>query len=165
MNRACDRPCKAICGFSSPTRLLTLHAGSFVRCLRRFRGGEFLEARIIPKRIEHPHRPSVVLLISHKIILLIAHIRANIQRSDVRMGFQERKYEPQETRRRFQRGAFAFLDSRRIVLADASHSGSEQRLFCIGRTPRGILTVRYAHRGERIRIIGAGILEERQTNL
>jgi len=56
----------------------------------------------------------------------------------------------------FSEARFAFLDSRRIVLADASHSGSERRLFFIGRTPRGILTVRYAHRGERIRIIGAG---------
>lgn len=32
----------------------------------------------------------------------------------------------------------------------------EARLFCIGRTERGILTVRFSYRGETIRIIGAG---------
>jgi hypothetical protein len=163
MNRACDRPCKAICGFSSPTRLLTLHAGSFVRCLRRFRGGEFLEARIIPKRIEHPHRPSVVLLISHKIILLIAHIRANFQRSDVRMGFQERKYEPQEIRRRFQRGAlrvsrfssyrFGRREPQRLRTASLLHWPYAARNRSL-RAPRR----ENSHHWRRI-------LEERQTNL
>lgn len=56
----------------------------------------------------------------------------------------------------FSEARFAFLDPRRIILADASHSSSEPRLFCIGRTRRGILTVRYARRGNRIRVIGAG---------
>jgi uncharacterized DUF497 family protein len=50
----------------------------------------------------------------------------------------------------------AFLDSERILLEDTTHSESEPRLFCIGRTRRGILTVRYTRRSGHIRIIGAG---------
>lgn len=49
-----------------------------------------------------------------------------------------------------------FLDRRRILLEDVAHSGSERRLFCIGQTDCGILTVRYTRRADRIRIIGAG---------
>jgi uncharacterized DUF497 family protein len=50
----------------------------------------------------------------------------------------------------------AFLDSKRILLGDITHSSSEPRLFCIGRAERGILTVRYTRRRACIRIIGAG---------
>lgn len=50
----------------------------------------------------------------------------------------------------------AFLDSERILLEDITHSESEPRLFCIGRTEHGILTVRYTRRIGQIRIIGAG---------
>lgn len=50
----------------------------------------------------------------------------------------------------------AFLDSKRILLEDMTHSESEPRLFCIGRTDYGILTVRYTRRSGHIRIIGAG---------
>jgi hypothetical protein len=56
----------------------------------------------------------------------------------------------------FSEARLAFLDPRRIVLADASHSGEEPRLLCIGRTARGILSVRYTRRASSIRIIGAG---------
>ena len=50
----------------------------------------------------------------------------------------------------------AFLDPRRVVAVDEAHSKKEARLFCIGRTRRGIATVRFTQRGDRIRIIGAG---------
>ena len=50
----------------------------------------------------------------------------------------------------------AFFDSERILLEDITHSEWEPRLFCIGRTERGILTVRYTRRSGSIRIIGAG---------
>lgn len=50
----------------------------------------------------------------------------------------------------------AFLDLLRLITVDEGHTKSEPRLFCIGRGPRGILTVRYTHRNGRIRIIGAG---------
>jgi uncharacterized DUF497 family protein len=50
----------------------------------------------------------------------------------------------------------AFLDPQRLVFEDFAHSGDEPRLLCIGKTSRGILSVRYARRGGRVRIIGAG---------
>jgi len=50
----------------------------------------------------------------------------------------------------------AFYDKNRLIVHDEAHSDSEERLFCIGRTPKGILTVRFTVRGNRIRIIGAG---------
>ena len=50
----------------------------------------------------------------------------------------------------------AFYDPQKLIEIDAAHSGEEPRLLCIGRTERGILTVRFTYRGETIRIIGAG---------
>jgi uncharacterized DUF497 family protein len=50
----------------------------------------------------------------------------------------------------------AFLDRCRVIARDVSHSRSEQRYYCFGRVGDGILTVRFTHRGEVIRIIGAG---------
>ena len=50
----------------------------------------------------------------------------------------------------------AFLAARRVMATDEAHSATELRLFCIGKTARGILTVRFTVRGESIRIIGAG---------
>ena len=50
----------------------------------------------------------------------------------------------------------AFLDSRRVIAEDLSHSGNEHRYFCFGRVDTGIMTVRFTWRGRRIRIIGAG---------
>ena len=50
----------------------------------------------------------------------------------------------------------AFYDPKRLISADEGHSAEETRLFCIGRTGRGILMVRFTYRGETIRIIGAG---------
>ena len=50
----------------------------------------------------------------------------------------------------------AFLDPLRVIAVDEGHSRKEPRLFCIGRSHRGIVTVRFTQRGDHIRIIGAG---------
>jgi len=51
----------------------------------------------------------------------------------------------------------AFLDPLRVIAVDEAHSQQrEQRLFCIGRSERGIVTVRFTRRGDCLRIIGAG---------
>lgn len=51
---------------------------------------------------------------------------------------------------------FAFADPDRLILEDAAHSVDEKRFFCIGKTSGGIATVRFACRGQKIRIFGAG---------
>jgi uncharacterized DUF497 family protein len=51
---------------------------------------------------------------------------------------------------------FAFADPCRVILKDMEHGGDETRYFCLGRVAEGILTVRFTHRGETIRIFGAG---------
>ena len=56
----------------------------------------------------------------------------------------------------FKTAAGAFLDPGRVILEDEKHSGMETRRYCIGATREGIVTVRYTHRGDQIRIIGAG---------
>jgi len=56
----------------------------------------------------------------------------------------------------FTEATAAFYDPKRLLSADEGHSGEEPRLFCIGRTARGILMVRFTYRGDTIRIIGAG---------
>ena len=43
---------------------------------------------------------------------------------------------------------------------DEGHSQDEDRYFCVGRIPGGIVTVRFAIRENRIRIIGAGFWRE-----
>lgn len=50
----------------------------------------------------------------------------------------------------------AFHDPKHLISIDEGHSGEETRLFCIGRTVRGILMVRFPYRGNTIRIIRAG---------
>jgi hypothetical protein len=50
----------------------------------------------------------------------------------------------------------AFLDPRRVIAEDMTHSGGEGRFYCIGRVDDGILTVRFTLRGNVIRIFGAG---------
>ena len=54
----------------------------------------------------------------------------------------------------------AFYDSKHLISADEGHSAEETRLFCIGRTARGILMVRFTYRSETVRIIGAGYWRE-----
>lgn len=50
----------------------------------------------------------------------------------------------------------AFLDHRRVIAEDTTHSSEEERLYCIGRVGDGIMTVRFTYRGDIIRIYGAG---------
>lgn len=56
----------------------------------------------------------------------------------------------------FEVAQHAFLDPRRVIAEDQSHSGQEQRYFCFGLVEGGVMTVRFTHRTGRIRIIGAG---------
>ena len=51
---------------------------------------------------------------------------------------------------------FAFTDPHRVIAEDLSHSSSEKRYYCFGWVRGGILTVRFMHRGDIIRIFGAG---------
>lgn len=60
----------------------------------------------------------------------------------------------------FMEAQSAFMDPSRLILADEKHSQEEARWFCIGRVPKGILTVRFTLREEKIRIIGAGYWRE-----
>ena len=56
----------------------------------------------------------------------------------------------------FEFAQYAFADPDRVIAEDLSHSQEEQRHFCFGRIGDGILTVRFTHRGNVIRIFGAG---------
>lgn len=60
----------------------------------------------------------------------------------------------------FMAAQVAFLDPNRVILEDTKHSIKEKRYFCIGKIPEGILTVRFTHRANKIRIIGAGFWRE-----
>jgi len=50
----------------------------------------------------------------------------------------------------------AFLDPRRVIAVDLSHSTKEKRYFCFGTVGGGVLTVRFTYREDIIRIFGAG---------
>lgn len=50
----------------------------------------------------------------------------------------------------------AFADPNRIIAEDLEHSQQERRYYCFGQVSEGILTVRFVHRVQKIRIIGAG---------
>jgi uncharacterized DUF497 family protein len=56
----------------------------------------------------------------------------------------------------FAMAQLAFLDKKRIILEDLSHSEKERRYYCLGNVAEGVLTVRFTHRKNKIRIIGAG---------
>jgi uncharacterized DUF497 family protein len=56
----------------------------------------------------------------------------------------------------FSQAQTAFADPKRIVAEDLSHSSDEKRYYCFGRVGAGILTVRFTHRENVIRIFGAG---------
>ena len=56
----------------------------------------------------------------------------------------------------FAKAQFAFADPRRVIAEDLSHSSSEKRYYCFGWVDGGVLTVRFAYRGNVIRIFGAG---------
>ncbi len=50
----------------------------------------------------------------------------------------------------------AFLDPRRVIARDLSHSNVEERHYCLRKVHDAIMTVRFTYRDETIRIIGAG---------
>jgi len=56
----------------------------------------------------------------------------------------------------FETAQYAFIDPKRIIAEDLSHSKDELRYYCFGKVKGGVLTVRFTYRSERIRIIGAG---------
>jgi len=56
----------------------------------------------------------------------------------------------------FARAQFAFADPKRVIAEDLSHSSKEKRHYCFGRVEGGVLTVRFTHREDVIRIFGAG---------
>ncbi len=63
----------------------------------------------------------------------------------------------------FQDAQRAFLDPKRVIAEDLSHSSAEKRFFCFGRAGNGILTVRFTYRRDKIRIIGAGYWRKGKT--
>ena len=50
----------------------------------------------------------------------------------------------------------AFLDPKRIIAQDISHSAAESRFYCIGQVEGDTLTVRFTYRHNVIRMFGAG---------
>ncbi len=56
----------------------------------------------------------------------------------------------------FKTAQHAFLDPKRIIAKDISHSEKEDRYYCFGAVKEGILTVRFTYRTTAIRIFGAG---------
>lgn len=56
----------------------------------------------------------------------------------------------------FAEAQYASADPIRVIAVNLGHSASEQRYFCFGSVPMGVLTVRFTYRGGVIRIIGAG---------
>ena len=58
----------------------------------------------------------------------------------------------------FYQAQHAFLDKKRVIAEDLSHSSKEKRFYCFGLNEKGngILTVRFTYRSDHIRIIGAG---------
>jgi len=56
----------------------------------------------------------------------------------------------------FQIAQYAFIDPKRVIAEDLTHSKSEKRYYCFGKVKGGVLTVRFTYRNNHIRIIGAG---------
>jgi len=58
----------------------------------------------------------------------------------------------------FYEAQHAFLDEKRVIAEDISHSQEEKRFYCFGlnQQKNGVLTVRFTYRSNKIRIFGAG---------
>jgi uncharacterized protein len=56
----------------------------------------------------------------------------------------------------FVEAQYAFVDPRRVIAEDVSHSDKETRYYCFGMVHGGVLPVRFTFRDDVIRIIGAG---------
>ncbi len=58
---------------------------------------------------------------------------------------------------RFLEAQQAFLDPKRVIAEDCTHStAGEKRYYCFGKVLGEVMTVRFTYRGQVIRIIGAG---------
>ena len=56
----------------------------------------------------------------------------------------------------FQTAQYAFIDPKRVIAEDLTHSNKEKRYYCFGKVKGGVLTVRFTYRKSKIRLIGAG---------
>jgi len=56
----------------------------------------------------------------------------------------------------FSLAQYAFADPKRVIAEDLEHSIAEERYYCFGKIEGGIVTVRFTHRKNKIRIFGAG---------
>ena len=56
----------------------------------------------------------------------------------------------------FHSAEYVFLDAKRVIAEDVTHSKKEKRFYCFGKVKGGVLTVRFTYRKGKIRIIGAG---------
>jgi len=56
----------------------------------------------------------------------------------------------------FETAQYAFIDPKRAIAKDLTHSKTEKRYYCFGKVKGGVLTVRFTYRANSIRIIGAG---------
>jgi len=56
----------------------------------------------------------------------------------------------------FKKAQLAFAGPKRIIAKDLEHSKVESRYYCFGKVDKGIITVRFTYRENKIRIIGAG---------
>jgi len=58
----------------------------------------------------------------------------------------------------FNEAQFAFMDEKRVIAEDLTHSQEENRYYCFGlnQDKTGVLTVRFTYRSGSIRIFGAG---------
>ena len=56
----------------------------------------------------------------------------------------------------FETAQYAFIDKKRVIAKDTTHSSKEKRYYCFGKVKGGVLTVRFTYRQNHIRIIGAG---------
>jgi len=76
----------------------------------------------------------------------------------IRFEWDEQKEKENQTKHNvsFSVAQQAFLDPRRVIAEDVTHSKEEARLYCIGRVGDGIMTVRFTQRGDVVRIYGAG---------
>ena len=51
---------------------------------------------------------------------------------------------------------FAIADPILVIAEDLSHGSGEKRYYCFGRVDGGVLTIRFTHREDVVRILGAG---------
>lgn len=56
----------------------------------------------------------------------------------------------------FEQAQLVFADPNRVIAEDLSHSFVEKRYYCFGMIEEGIVTVRFTHRADKVRIFGAG---------